>query len=60
MYLFYFHSFHSQYQFGDIIVFPPRSMHGFKYSHYAIYVGDRAFPRKNDGEDIFERTSMYT
>ncbi|XP_034730416.1 uncharacterized protein LOC117946401 [Etheostoma cragini] len=47
------------FQFGDIISFKPRCKpilgKRFYYQHFAVYVGDRQLPGKEDGQDIFER-----
>lgn len=57
MYLFHFHFLHSQYEFGDIIMFP-RAI-GL-YAHFAVYVGNEAFNGKKDGDDIFEFSGTCT
>ncbi|XP_034730413.1 uncharacterized protein LOC117946400 isoform X2 [Etheostoma cragini] len=47
------------FQFGDIISFKPRCKpilgKHFYYQHFAVYVGDRQLPGKEDGQNIFER-----
>ncbi|XP_028436966.1 lecithin retinol acyltransferase-like [Perca flavescens] len=43
------------FQFGDIISFKPKSCKGISYQHYAVYVGNRTLPGKEDGQNIFER-----
>ena len=53
------HLFHSQYEFGDIISFKPRcGPRDTSYMHFAVYVGDREFDDKKEGDNTFERLSM--
>ncbi|CAK6967822.1 phospholipase A and acyltransferase 1-like [Scomber scombrus] len=46
------------YKFGDMIAFPRRCGCIKKpvYKHFAIYVGDKPFPGKQPGQDIFHHT----